>query len=262
MDISILTRGNEMEILNDEIVFSLVVPFYNEAESLESVCREIYDVLNEDYGSQWELIMVNDGSTDMTPELMDTLAKRFSVFRSIHLKVNSGQSAALHAGFCAARGRIIGTMDGDGQNDPRDFARLIADLEANGADMMCGIREQRFDSALRRFSSWLANRVRSFVLKDGVRDIGCSIRVFHRRCLDQICFFHNGHRFFPVLVKSAGCRVQEMPVRHRPRLKGISRYGLGIHSRLFAGIFDLFGVYWLCRRRLRYAVVRDDRPQT
>jgi hypothetical protein len=120
--------------------------------------------------------------------------------------------------------------------------------------MMCGIRQKRSDSSIRKISSHIANRIRASILNDGISDVGCSMRVFRRTCLERICFFRNAHRFFPALVQMAGCSVSEMPVRHRPRMAGESRYGGGIRSRLFAGLFDLFGVYWMKKRFLRYGV--------
>lgn len=227
---------------------SIVIPFCNEADCLVSVCREVDQVLTSCYPGQWELVMVNDGSTDGTPERMNALAARDERFRAVHLTPNSGQSAALQAGFRAARGAIIGTMDGDGQNDPRDFPRLIAAMHWQRVDMMCGIRRKRSDNRIRRISSRIANRVRSAVLKDGVTDIGCAMRVFRRQCLDGIWFFRNAHRFFPALFQMAGYSVAEMPVSHRDRLAGESRYGGGVRSRLFAGLFDLVGVYWMKKR--------------
>ncbi len=236
------------------VVLSVVIPFYNEEESVESVCGEVREVLSAQDGLMWELIMVNDGSTDRTPQIMDTLARQDDRFRTLHLTPNSGQSAALEAGFEAAQGELIATLDGDGQNDPRDILPLIQELRARGIDMMCGIRRNRADSVLRKLSSLVANRVRSGVLKDSITDVGCSMRVFRRSCLHRIRFFRNAHRFFPALVIMAGYTVAETPVNHRPRLRGVSKYGRGINSRLWAGIADLAGVAWLRMRSLEYTV--------
>ncbi len=233
---------------------SVVIPFYNEEESVEEVCLEVSEVLSAAPGLAWELIMVDDGSTDGTPGIVDGLAARLDNFRALHLSPNSGQSAALEAGFGAARGEFVATLDGDGQNDPRDILLLLGELEARGVDMMCGIRQKRADSPLRRVSSVIANRVRSGILKDRITDVGCSVRVFKRDCMRRIRFFRNAHRFFPALFIMAGFAVAEMPVNHRPRLKGASKYGRGINSRLWAGIADLAGVAWLRKRSLRYSV--------
>ena len=134
----------------------------------------------------------------------------------------------------------------------------MTEREHRGVDMMCGIRARRKDSLLRRVSSRLANRTRAAVLNDRISDVGCSIRVFRRSCLRQIKFFRNAHRFFPALFVMNGFRVAEMPVNHRPRAKGTSKYGFGINTRLWVGIADLFGVYWMRKRALRYSVVEDD----
>lgn len=239
-------------------LLSVVVPFYNEGENVESVCREVHEVLNPRYEGVWELVMVNDGSKDGTAAAMRRLRAQFPHMRGVHLNRNSGQSAALEAGFRAARGSFIATLDGDGQNDPRDIPKLFAEREHRGVDMMCGIRARRKDSLLRRASSRIANRTRAAVLDDRISDVGCSIRVFRRSCLRQIKFFRNAHRFFPALFVMNGFRVAEMPVNHRPRAKGTSKYGFGINSRLWVGIADLLGVYWMRKRALRYSVVEDD----
>jgi dolichol-phosphate mannosyltransferase len=233
---------------------SIVIPFYNEEESLREVCREVGEVISREYPHSWELVMVDDGSSDGTAELIDGLDAGFPNYRAVHLHPNSGQSAALEAGFRAACGEFIATLDGDGQNDPRDIPRLLDALQHKGVDMMCGIRTSRADNFVRRMSSRIANSVRSFFLKDNITDVGCSLRVFRRQCLDQVRFFRNAHRFFPALFIMAGFSVAEMPVNHRPREHGTSKYGGGINSRLWVGIADLYGVYWLRKRFLRYRV--------
>ncbi|HPC46598.1 MAG TPA: glycosyltransferase family 2 protein [Deltaproteobacteria bacterium] len=239
---------------------SVVVPFYNEAESAEAVCREVHDVLSAQPGLDWELVMVDDGSTDGTGPILDELARRFSNFKAVHLVPNSGQSAALDAGFRHARGEYVATLDGDGQNDPRDIPRLLGELRNRGVDMMCGIRKNRADTLVRRISSRIANGVRSRVLEDNITDVGCSVRVFRRACLDRVRFFRNAHRFFPALFIMAGFTVAETPVNHRRRKFGTSKYGGGINSRLWVGLADLAGVYWLKRRSLRYGTRVDDEP--
>jgi len=235
---------------------SAVIPFFNEEACLESVCLEVKEILTTLLpDDDWQLIMVDDGSKDGTPELIDRLAGQHPEFSALHLRPNSGQSAALEAGFAAARGELIATLDGDGQNDPKDLALLLAEMERLQVDMMCGIRKTRADSWVRRISSRLANRVRAALLHDNITDVGCSIRVFRRHCLGRIHFFRNAHRFFPALFQMAGFTVAEMPVNHRPRFKGTSKYGGGIQSRLWVGLADLAGVYWLRKRALRYQVI-------
>jgi len=236
--------------MNPEIELSVIIPFYNEADCVEAVCLEVMAVLQEHWANRWEMLIVDDGSTDASPSLMDGLARKYSGIRALHLQHNSGQSAALEAGFVASHGQLIATLDGDGQNDPHDLPLMIAAMREKQVDMMCGIRIQRADNRVRRISSRIANLARAAILHDHIRDVGCAIRVFHRRCLEQLCFFRNAHRFFPALVQMRGFRVAEMPVHHRPRLKGFSKYGGGIRSRLGAGLIDLAGVWWLRRRTL------------
>jgi len=233
---------------------SIVIPFYNEEESIPSVCSEVEEVFGGDFPHSWELVMVDDGSSDRTPELIDGLDQEHENFVAVHLDPNSGQSAALEAGFDAARGEYIATLDGDGQNDPRDIPRLLDAMLESGVDMMCGIRARRADNFVRRASSRIANRVRAAFLKDNITDVGCSLRVFRRSCLERVRFFRNAHRFFPALFIMAGFTVAETPVNHRAREHGDSKYGGGINSRLWVGIADLYGVYWLRKRFLRYRV--------
>ena len=237
-------------------ILSVVIPFFDEEESIENVCEELRQVLANERDLTWELIMVDDGSKDRTPQLMDDLAIRHENFRALHLKPNSGQSAALEAGFEEALGEFIATLDGDGQNDPRDIPRLLNLLKVNHVDMICGVRQRRADNLIRRLSSRIANRVRSAVLKDNITDVGCSLRVFRRECMKRVRFFRNAHRFFPALIIMAGFTVSETPVNHRPRELGTSKYGGGINSRLWVGLADLAGVFWLRKRALRYTVTK------
>ncbi len=238
----------------DRPELSVVIPFYNEEESAEEVCREVREVLDGGFAGRWELLMVNDGSRDGTAGIVNRLAEEDRRFRALHLIPNSGQSAALEAGFRAARGELIATLDGDGQNDPRDITRLIDEMRRRDVDMMCGIRAKRADNWIRRTSSRIANRVRRGILDDHITDVGCSLRVFKRRCLRNIGFFRNAHRYFPALFQMRGFRIAETPVAHRPRRHGTSKYGGGINSRLWVGLADLAGVYWLKCRALRYRV--------
>jgi dolichol-phosphate mannosyltransferase len=237
-------------------LLSLVIPFYNESSCIDCVCNELHQVLSENTRTvpSWECILVDDGSRDRTGQMITDWAARHTHFRAVHITPYSGQSAALQAGFRAARGLYVGTMDGDGQNDPRDLPLLLGELQRRPVDMMCGIRTRRADSIIRRVSSRIANGVRRTILRDGITDVGCAIRVFRRDCLAQVPFFRNAHRFFPALIMAAGFHVAEVPVRHRPRLKGTSKYGKGINNRLWVGLADLAGVCWLRRRSLPYLI--------
>lgn len=237
---------------------SVVVPFFNEESCIAGVTEELAFALSTALDKKWEIILVNDGSTDSTPMIMNSFASQDKRIRAIHLRPNSGQSAALEAGFSVARGDFIAVLDGDGQNDPQDIPNLLNTLLSGKFDMVCGIRTKREDSFIRKLSSRIANRIRSGVLGDKITDVGCSIRVFRRCCLARIPFFRNAHRFFPALMIRAGYRVTEIPVHHRPRLSGTSRYGGGIQSRLWVGIVDLLGVLWLMKRRLVYDLTETE----
>jgi len=240
---------------------SVVIPFYNEAPNVSEVLEELTAVLEKELAGAFEVVAVNDGSSDGTGALLEALALRRPNLRVVHIEPHSGQSAALEAGFAVCRAEAIATMDGDGQNDPRDIPRLLRLLHLEGVEMVCGIRARRRDGLVRRVSSRIANRVRDAALHDHTVDVGCSLRVFRRACLPRIHWFRNAHRFFPALVQLAGYRTAETPVAHRPRLHGQSRYGLGIQSRLWVGLMDLWGVCWLQHRALRYRAVEPAGPR-
>lgn len=228
----------------------------NEEEAIREVCEEAIEVLQSNWPGRWEVVVVSDGSTDGTDAILEELMAGQPAVRAFHIAPGRGQSAAMEAGFRKARAPILATMDGDGQNDPADLPRLMEERARRGVDMMCGIRARRSDSGLRRFSSRVANGVRSRLLGDHITDVGCSIRVFRRSAALRLPLFLNFHRFFPALMQIRGYTVAEIPVNHRPRLRGRSKYGAGIRKRLFAGIVDLIGVIWLKRRALRYRLKR------
>lgn len=234
-------------------LLSLVIPFHNEEECVESVLEEAFAALSAEGAPPFEVVAADDGSTDGTPALLRAFQEREPRLRVLRLEPNGGQSAAFAAGFRAARGRYIATMDGDGQNDPADILPVFDLLRREGADAACGIRARRADSFLRRASSRIAFRVRNAVLRDGVVDTGCSLKVFRRGALLRIPHFRNAHRFYPALVRMGGGRIAQMPVAHRPRSAGTSKYGRGINSRLWVGLADLAGVWWLSRRAIRSA---------
>jgi dolichol-phosphate mannosyltransferase len=220
--------------------FSVVVPLYNEAGSVAILQKEIIRALT---GCNYELIMVDDGSTDGTRQQIGDGPN----VRVLHFKKNAGQSAALLAGMRAARGRSIVLLDGDLQNDPHDIPRLLAEIEG-GADLVCGYRAVRKDTLLKRLSSWIANFVRSRFVGDGVRDTGCTLKAMRSSCVQALVPFKGVHRFIPAFVKSAGFKVVEIPVNHRPRRFGASKYS--IRSRALRATLDMLGVRWLQSRRL------------
>ena len=222
----------------------MVIPVYNEEENLPVLHGEILRAMAGS-GRSWEVLYVDDGSTDTSPAILSGLAYEDPRVRVIRQRRNSGQSAALDAGFRHARGGIVVTLDADLQNDPADIPRL---LERIGEyDVVSGVRTRRQDSWIRKVSSRVANAVRASMLRDGTPDTGCGIKLMHRATFLQLPHFNHMHRFLPALYQRAGARVISVPVRHRPRTRGISKYGL--RNRLWVGIVDLFGVRWLIRRK-------------
>jgi len=240
-------------------IVSLVIPFYNEEDNVETVALEAAERLESAFGDEYEVIMSNDGSKDRTPEIMERLIQDHPNLRAIHLNPNSGQSAALAAGFRSARGKYLATIDGDGQNDPADIPRALETLKQKGVHMVCGVRVNRQDTFIRKLSSRVAFRVRNLFLGDGITDTGCGLKVFLRAPTLKIGLWRNSHRFYPALFKMHGLKVTEIPVNHRERHKGTSKYGGGINSRLWVGLADLCGVMWLKRRALVFRVTESKR---
>jgi len=235
--------------MSTEPHLSVVIPYRDEAASLVELHAELTAVLDRlAFGA--EILLVDDGSRDHGPEIARRLAQRDPRLRLLSLSPPSGQSAALEAGFRAARGELVATLDADLQNDPADLPRLLDRLEA--ADCVCGIRTPREDGAAKRLASRIANWIRLLVLRDGVSDIGCSLRVMRRSQLARIKLFRGGHRFLPSMLRMEGARIAECPVRHRPRRHGRSKYGIA--RRLLAVVPDLIAMAWLARRIDRYEV--------
>lgn len=231
---------------------SVVLPAYNEASCLEGTVRELVGVLDSS-GHEWEIVVVDDGSTDRTPGILRNLAESISGLRWIRLKKNSGQSAAMVAGFRESRGDAIVTMDSDGQNDPADIPRLVSELD--GCDCCCGYRASRQDTASKRLASRLANVVRNAVLGENIIDTGCSLKAFKAELVRELNVWDGMHRFFPTLFMMKGARIKQIPVRHRPRQGGRSKYTNW--GRLWRTIRDLRGVLWL-KARSRPFKVRDE----
>jgi glycosyltransferase involved in cell wall biosynthesis len=221
---------------------SVVVPLYNEEDNVPILQAELAAALR---GVDHEIIFVDDGSTDQTLARLTNTPEQ----RILRFEKNAGQSAAMYAGANAARGAAVVLIDGDLQNDPADIPRLLAELE-RGADLVCGYRAQRKDTLVKRLTSRIANFVRSRFTRDGVRDTGCTLKAMRRECVRTLVPFKGMHRFIPALVKGAGYRLVEVPVDHRARKFGTSKYGLG--NRAVRATVDMFGVRWLLSRQLRY----------
>ena len=237
--------------------FSVVVPVCNEAENVEPLAREIDAALNN---RAYEMIFVNDGSTDETAAILKKLKSSLPALRVLSHSFRSGQSAAVASGVRAARAPWVATLDGDGQNDPADIPRLIEARdgpEGRGVQLIMGNRKaSRKDTAFRKLQSSVANGVRSSLLGDGTPDAGCGIKLFSREVFMDLPRFDHMHRFLPALFQRHGARVVSVPVSHRPRTRGTSKYGM--LNRLWVGIVDIGGVMWLRRRYKSGLLVRED----
>ena len=236
---------------------SVVVPVCNEAENVEPLAREIHAALASRH---YEMIFIDDGSTDQTAINLLRLKSEFPTLRLLRHSFRSGQSAAVASGVRAARAPWIATLDGDGENDPADIPGLIAARDApqnRGVQLFMGNRKaSRKDTAFRRLQSNIANGVRSGLLGDGTPDTGCGIKLFSREVFMELPRFDHMHRFLPALFLRQGARVVSIPVSHRPRTRGTSKYGM--LNRLWVGIVDIVGVMWLRRRYKPGLLVRED----
>ena len=228
--------------MTNAVAVSVVVPVYNEEENVPILQSEIVAALRD---VDYEIIFVDDGSSDATVQRI-TASERVRVIQFVR---NAGQSAAMYAGLHAARGAIAVLIDGDLQNDPADIPKLLREID-NGADLAVGYRAQRKDTVVKRLTSRIANFVRSRFTKDGVRDTGCTLKAMRRDCVEALVPFKGMHRFIPALIKGAGYRLVEVPVNHRARKFGESKYGLG--NRAVRATVDMFGVRWLLSRQLNY----------
>jgi dolichol-phosphate mannosyltransferase len=231
---------------------TVVIPVYNEVESiallLDEVCEQLEGKLD------YTIIVVDDGSTDDTPGVLQASRRAHPRLRILRHRQRCGQSTAIASGVQAADSRWIATLDGDGQNDPADILTLYRamDQSTDSVMLVTGFRKQRRDDWLKRMTSCIANRVRALVLGDATPDSACGLKVFARNTFLALPQFDHMHRFLPALVQRQGGRVRSIEVRHRPRRRGVSKYG--IHNRLWVGIVDMLGVRWL-QRRTRQPVV-------
>ena len=229
------------------IAVSIVVPVRNEAENVIPLIAEIAGALDGRWN--YEIVYVNDGSTDATAERLAAEMKSRANLRQIVHAVSAGQSAAVRSGVRAARGAIVATLDGDGQNDPAFLPDLILAIENGGERVVlaAGQRVGRKDTGFKKLQSQIANRVRSAILRDGTRDTGCGLKAFRREVFLMLPYFDGLHRFLPALVRREGCEIRYVEVIDRPRRSGVSNYGF--FDRLWIGVMDLAGVWWLIRRK-------------
>jgi dolichol-phosphate mannosyltransferase len=235
------------------VKYSIVVPLKNEADNVEALVKEIEEVMPA-FHEPWELICIDDGSTDSTVLKLKSMKESRTHLRIILFKKNFGQSSAFDAGFKAAKGKIIITMDGDLQNDPHDIPKLVHALD-DGYDLVCGMRKKRNDPWTKRWISKLANSVRSRFCHDGISDTGCSLKAYRRESLKSIKLYQGMHRFLPALFQIEGFRILEIPVAHRPRLAGKTKYNF--LNRSFNTVIDMLAVRWMSNRQLRYEIDKE-----
>lgn len=229
---------------------SIVIPLFNEEENVRLLYNELKAVLeNIKDRYDYEIIFVDDGSKDNTLKIINELARKDSTVKVISLNNNYGQSTALKAGFDFASGDVVITMDGDLQNDPQDILLLLKYIE-DGYDVVSGRREKRKDSLYKRLSSCIANCVRRRFIKDNLSDIGCTLKAYRAFFLKKIIYFNGFHRFLPILLEWQGAKVIEVPVKHRPRKFGKSKYG--ILNRSIKAFLDMVCIWWLKKNRIDY----------
>ena len=236
------------------IDLSVVIPVYNEEENLPHLWPELRSVL-EPLGLTFEVVFVDDGSRDRSADIIRAFREADTRVRLVRLKTNAGETAATDAGFKAAAGRLIVSMDADLQNDPHDIPALLSHLDR--WDAVTGWRTNRGegDTIVRRLSSRVANRARNWLSDETIQDSGCTFRAFRRECLRGLVLYRGFHRFIPTLLKMRGYCVIEVPVRNRPRRFGKSKYG--VLNRVFVATADLLAVRWMKSRRLRYEVAEN-----
>jgi len=228
---------------------SVIIPVYNEEDNVEPLTTELMEVLNN-LNKSFEVIFVDDGSTDRSLAILKALQKKFRDIRIIKFRRNCGQTAGFDAGISAARGEVIVTMDADLQNDPHDIPKLLEKI--GDFDAVCGWRQKRNDNFIRRISSRIANGVRNRLSGESIRDVGCSLKAFRSVYAKKMKLFTGMHRFFPTLIKMEGGRVTEVPVNHRQRKFGAPKYN--IRNRIVRSFIDLLAVCWMKKIRLNYEI--------
>jgi dolichol-phosphate mannosyltransferase len=236
-----------LPVSEPEVAVSIVVPVRNEAENIAPLIEEIANALDRRW--RYEIIYVDDGSTDATADRLAAITKQRTNLRQLRHATSSGQSAAVRSGVRAARGAIVATLDGDGQNNPAFLPDLISAIESGGDSigLAAGQRIGRKDTGCKKLQSRVANGVRNSILRDGTRDTGCGLKAFRREVFLMMPYFDGLHRFLPALMRREGYEIAYVDVIDRPRHSGVSNYGF--FDRLWIGIIDLAGVWWLIRRK-------------
>ena len=233
---------------------SVVIPVFNEEDNLDPLWQELRPVLDR-LGLAFEVVFVDDGSRDRSAEIIRGFRERDARVRLVRLKANAGETAANEAGFKVARGRWVVTMDADLQNDPADIPTLLSHLDRWDAVTGWRVNRAAGDSIVRRVSSRIANGIRNRLSDESVQDSGCTFRAFRRECLRELTLYRGFHRFIPTLLRMRGYRVLEIPVNHRRRRFGESKYG--VMNRAFVAFADLLAVRWMKSRLLRYEIAED-----
>jgi len=235
---------------------SVVFPVYNEEENIPILLGEIAKAL-DGRGWTYEIIAVDDGSTDRSLEVLRQQRETYPTLRVLTFARNSGQTAALDAAWRAATGTYVVSLDADLQNDPADIPKMMQTLQDRGVDMIIGVRVNRNDTWSRRMQSRIGNGVRNWITNDQITDTGCSLKLVKREAIDRVKLYTGMHRFLPTLVRMQGYKVAEMPVNHRARQFGVSKYGA--MNRAFRGLADCLAVRWMGKRMLRYEVAEEGR---
>ena len=236
-----------------DLDLSIVIPVYNERDNLVPLEKKLEEELSKLHMS-YEIILVDDGSMDGSPHIINSIKKNNPRLKLIRFGSNHGQSAAFAAGFKAARGKIFVTLDADLQNNPADIPLLLKKMEE--FDVVCGWRFKRNDPWIKRVSSKIGNAVRNSLSQEEIADTGCSLKAFRRECFDDVKLFKGMHRFFPTLMKMEGFRVTQVKVSHHPRLHGESKYN--IRNRLFSSLHDLMAIRWMKKRQINYDIIQED----
>ncbi len=233
------------------VALSVVVPIYNEIANIDPLVERVRTTL-DGIGLDWEMLAVDDGSTDGSGEKLDEVAGVEPRVRVLHFVANCGQSAGLDAGFKNARGELVALLDADLQTYPEDLPLLLDLLDAEGVDAVVGIRAERQDTGWKRFSSRFANGVRNRLTREDIQDTGCPIKVFRAEAIRSVKMYTGMHRFLPTLLRMEGYTVKQVPVRHADRVAGKSKYGT--LDRAFSGLRDALAVRWMQDRHMKWKI--------